>query len=293
MPYYQGLWLSQESYIEKTGNRFSITTRDRKTTVPLSLYTDLSIHENHQATLDEFRAYQERVGSINWLAVQTRPDAAKAASTLAQYLANPTKRHLAAADHCIRYLLESKELSIQFGGSSSSSNYLTSTSKEFLGASDASFADDTNTRRSSEGWLFQLFNGPIDWKATKQQTVTKSSTDAELLSLSHAGSEMIWWKRFFKAIDLTLEETPVLYCDNQQTLRLVTNTNAKSETKLRHVDIHNHWLRQEHLNQTIKFDWLPTAHMPADGLTKLLSPQKQSEFIKQLNLAESQIDQHI
>ena len=49
--------------------------------------------------------------------------------------------------------------------------------------SDAAFADNAD-RRSSDGFLFMLFSGPIDWKASKQLTVTTSSTEAELLALS-------------------------------------------------------------------------------------------------------------
>lgn len=37
----------------------------------------------------------------------------------------------------------------------------------FDGASDAAFADDSQTRRSSEAYLFQLFGGPIAWAAKK------------------------------------------------------------------------------------------------------------------------------
>ena len=36
-----------------------------------------------------------------------------------------------------------------------------------------------------------LFGGAIDWRASKQKTVTTSSTEAELLALSNAASEMI------------------------------------------------------------------------------------------------------
>ena len=32
-------------------------------------------------------------------------------------------------------------------------------------------------------------------------------------------------------------------CDNQQTLRLINDGIAELRTKLRHVDIHNFWLR--------------------------------------------------
>ena len=232
--------------------------------------------------------YQQRTGSINFAATQTRPDVAKSSSLLAQHNHNPTAMHLKAADHCLRYLLESKKLGIQYGGEpeQTAEAYLSKTTlrDEFYGASDASYGDDHSTRKSSEGWMFFLFKGPIDWKATRQQTVTKSSTEAELLSLSHAGSEMIWWKRLFNQLRLQFDRTPVLYCDNLQTLRVIQKEAIKLNTKLRHVDIHQHWLRQAHQDGRLQFEWLETNDMPADGLTKLLPPQRHHEFVKQLNL---------
>jgi hypothetical protein len=59
-----------------------------------------------------------------------------------------------------------------------------------LTASDAAFADDLPTRRSSQGYLFMLYGMPIDWKATLQRSVTKSTTEAELLALPTAASEL-------------------------------------------------------------------------------------------------------
>ena len=61
----------------------------------------------------------------------------------------------------------------------------------FTCSSDAAFADDSATRHSIEGYLFQLFGGPIDWKSMKQKTVTTSSTEAKLLTFSHAAKEVL------------------------------------------------------------------------------------------------------
>jgi len=77
--------------------------------------------------------------------------------------------------------------------------------KIFICSADAAFADDTLTRRSSDGYLFQLYGGPIDWRAAKQKTVTTSSTEAELLSLSFAAKEVMWWRRLFAAIQFDME----------------------------------------------------------------------------------------
>ena len=49
-----------------------------------------------------------------------------------------------------------------------------------------------------------LFSGAILWKAARQNTVTTSTTKAELLALEHATKEAIALKRFFKELTLDL-----------------------------------------------------------------------------------------
>ena len=46
----------------------------------------------------------------------------------------------------------------------------------------------------------KLFEGPIAWRANKQDTVTTSSTEAELLALSQTAKEAIFTSRLFKAV---------------------------------------------------------------------------------------------
>ena len=94
------------------------------------------------------------------------------------------------------------------------------------------------------------------------------------------------WKRFFHNISFDPEIIPTLWCDNQQTVSLVTKKADKLHTKLRHVDIHQNWVRQEVANGNLRVQWKPTAIMPADGLTKILPRQKQTEFIRQLGLVD-------
>ena len=61
-----------------------------------------------------------------------------------------------------------------------------------------------------------------------------------------------------------------IQCDNHQTIRLVNSELATLSTKLRHVDIHNHWLRQEARAGKIEVVYTPSAELMADGLTKAL-----------------------
>ena len=86
----------------------------------------------------------------------------------------------------------------------------------------------------------------------------------------HAATESIWWQRFFKEVGFNTKEKQVIYCDNMQTIRLLTKSDAELNTKLRHVDIHHHWLRQEVQEGRIKINWTPTANIAIDGLIKAL-----------------------
>jgi hypothetical protein len=106
------------------------------------------------------------------------------------------------------------------------------------------------------------------------------------LSLSTVAREVIWWRRFFANIKFDTQQITQIHCDNLQTIGITTKETVKLETRLRHVDIHQHWLRQEVQKGTITVKWLPTAQIPADGLTKALPAQKHATFLRQLNLVD-------
>ena len=55
---------------------------------------------------------------------------------------------------------------------------------------------------------------------------------------------------------------------------------------LRHVDIHNHWLRQEVQRQSIIVQYTPSEQMIADGLTKALLKDGHEKFKRQIGLTD-------
>ena len=60
----------------------------------------------------------------------------------------------------------------------------------------------------------------------------------------------------------------------------------KLQTKLRHVNIHSYWLRQEVQRQIIHTRWVLTKRMIADGLTKALMLANHKAFIKMIVLED-------
>ncbi|KAI0997575.1 hypothetical protein K3495_g10612 [Podosphaera aphanis] len=255
------LWLSQESYCSKIGVKFEITGREKYPATPLPSSSTF-IENKEQATKSQIKGYQIKVGSIGHAAVSTRPDIAKAHSILAQFNQNPSERHLEMADHLISYVYGSRKLCLSFDGNKDPWQVFC----------DASYADHKD-RKSSQGLLFKMFGGSVEWKATKQKTVTTSTTEAELLALSVIGSHCYWWDRFF-SLSFRTGMIPAIKCDNQQACRLANGDSEILPTKLRHVDIHQHWVRQEVKSGKMVVQWVPTTEQEADGLTKLLSRQK-------------------
>jgi hypothetical protein len=138
----------------------------------------LIINDTYQASNELIHQYQQKVGLLLYATVITRPDVAKAAQLLSEYLTNPHEKHINAVNHAISYLYGTKYLAIEYSGQYTRDLI-------FICASDASFADSLQ-RKSSEGYICKLFNGLIDWQAKKQKTITTFITEAELLALSNA-----------------------------------------------------------------------------------------------------------
>jgi hypothetical protein len=269
------IWLVHDTYIEKITKKFELI--DGK--CPSTPLPGLELRKyDGQAPKRQIKEYQEKVGSVLYTAIMIRPDVAFAASILSQFLTNPGPEHLTAVNWTIKYLFGTRFLAIQYDAEHRE--------VQLQIASDTSFADDADTRRSSQGYTISLFGGLIQWRAARQTTVTTSSTEAEMLGVSFTAKELMALKRLFRDLRLDLGELWTIFCDNQQTIRLIVGSNERIATKLRHVDIHNMWARQEHQKGAFEVTYLPTNDMPADGLTKNLPRYKFEHFRALLNLQD-------
>jgi hypothetical protein len=144
--------------------------------------------KGQQAIQQEIYIFQQRIGSIMYTAVVTQADTAYTVNLLSRFLLNLSQKHLEAADYCLAYLDTNRTLAIQY---SDLPNQDKSVGRIFSCSSNTVFADNSD-QKSLYRYVFKLYRGPIAWKATKQQTVTTSSTEAELLVLSTTTKEAIW-----------------------------------------------------------------------------------------------------
>jgi hypothetical protein len=92
----RSILLSQLAYIDKLYTKYPSPkefTRPPATPLPLKELLPLDEPKN-KANLSR---YAQLVGSISYVATATRPDVAKAHLKLAEFLVNPTQRHMDAA----------------------------------------------------------------------------------------------------------------------------------------------------------------------------------------------------
>jgi histone deacetylase complex regulatory component SIN3 len=67
--------------------------------------------------------------------------------------------------------------------------------------------------------------------------------ETKLFSMLHVDKKLIWWIHFFQKLKFNLNQKIMIYNDNLQIIRFFISKILKIETKLRHVDIAQCWLR--------------------------------------------------
>ena len=108
--------------------------------------------------------YRELIGSLQYVALATRPDISFTISKLAQLLVNPGRVHLEAALRILRYLKSTKEWALNPRGDV----------VDIAGFTDSDWGGDRDNRKSISAYVFRMGQGAISWKTKKQTSVALS-----------------------------------------------------------------------------------------------------------------------
>jgi hypothetical protein len=270
--------LSQSAFIEQILERFNMSDAhpcDTPMTAGLQLpRVDKTVPpEPHVAEWMKRTPYRELVGSLNYLAVATRPDIAYAVGRLAAFLDCYRDTHWAAAQRVLRYIKGTRFFSLTLGGSSPPS---------LVGYSDSDYANCLDTSRSISGYCYSLGSGVISWSSKKQKHAADSSCYAEYIALHHAGKEIIFLRELLDGLGIVVPGSTPLHCDNDEARRLTEDHSRHSNVK--HYRVKYHTIRDlvdEGLGHVVR---IPTCDNIADIFTKPLARPKFERFRISLGL---------
>ena len=187
--------------------------------------------------------YPQIVGSLLYAAVITRPDIAHTVSVLSRYLAKWSDSHYHAAKHLLRYIRGTSDLCLVMDG--------TAGSRILQGYADADWGGDSDTQRSTTGYIFQVYGSTACWKSRLQQTVALSAMDAELQASSDATRHAIWLKKLSADLDLDASTISIIN-DNNGAMSLTKNPNNFDKSK--HFDICQNFVREKVEDNIVSLD---------------------------------------
>ncbi len=274
--------MHQAAYINAVLSKFDINDPPRKATRPTLLDEPLRKWTGGTASAADIKRYASMVGSLSWIAQGTRPDLSFAVGALGRHMANPGPQHFRAARQVLEYLASTRGYQLTLVGDKTG----------LRGFADSDWGSDLDTRRSTTGFIFQIWETTVSWRSKLQPTVALSSVEAEYIALSQCAKEATWLTSLLAELGVHLATTPVLVDESRQALRsrqgelVLASTvpvlysdssgaraitlNPEHHDKTKHIDLAHHHIRDLLQAGKIQIQPVTSATNPSDIMTKAM-----------------------
>ncbi|CAI7877599.1 unnamed protein product, partial [Closterium sp. NIES-53] len=259
--------LTQSHMMHQVLQRFGFKYSSPQLT-PLSTSHSLSAPPSDES-VEPSGLYPELVGCLVYLMTCTRPDLAYPLSLLARYVApdRHQKVHWDAAKRVLRYLCSTSGMGLVLGGRGP---------VVLIGHADASWADDSATQWSSQGYTFSLGCGSVSWGSTRSSSVLSSSCEAEIYTGAMAAQELRWLTYLLTDLGEQPRSPPVLYVDNKAMIALCQEHRLEHRTK--HIALRYFLARELQQCGQLRLAYVATQANTADVFTKALPPGDHQRF---------------
>jgi hypothetical protein len=206
------------------------------------------------------------VAKMLYLAKRTRPECLTAVAYLATRVSRCTEDDWDKLTRLLRYVNDTKERGIIFRPGKEGI-----TVRMFI---DASYGVHADGKSHTGSCIVVGGTGAVHCKSAKQQIVTKSSTEAELVALSDSASQGLHARNFILGQGHECGAV-IIYQDNMSCMALVERGRSAAE-RTRHIDIRYFWVKERVDKGEAIIKHLGTKDMYANLLTK---PLQGAQFI--------------
>ena len=257
----KGLFLSQGRYAEEIIERANMKECNPCAT-PVDLKQKLSDKEG--SPVKDPTQYRSLAGALQYLTFTRQ---------ICLFMHDPREPHLAALRRIVRYLQGIKQHGLQL---------LKHQKMNMTAYSDADWGGCPDTRRSTSGFCIYLGDNLVSWSSKRQETVSRSSSEAEYKGVANAVAETCWIRNLLLELKCPITSAMLVYCDNVSVVYLSNNPVKHQRTK--HVEINIHFVREKVAMGQVRVLHVPSTSQYADIFTKGLPSSLFNDFKSSLSV---------
>ena len=127
-----------------------------------------------------------------------------------------------------------------------------------------------------------MSGGPVTWSSKRQATVALSTVEAEYVAMSCCAQQMVWMQTWLDEVEIIHDLPGIIRGDSWGAIALSKTT--KDHGKVKHIDIHHHYLHELVKSGVILFEQIPSSDNLADLFTKPLARDHHHCFLSALNI---------
>jgi len=229
--------LDQDKYIESVLSRVTEAIKDQPT--PLSASKELIPNPDPKESADPevVHRYQSAIGQLMYIMLGTRPDLAYTVGKLSRFSSNPSPDHIHAVLRTFGYLQKYPRVALVYQKDEDDPPL------PVYGYTDADWAGDTDTAKSTSGYVFILCEAAFSWSSKKQEVTAGSTMEAEYIALYHSALQSVWIASFMEEIGFPLGQPLEINCDNEAAIA-VANGGELPFKRSKHMNVKYHKIRE-------------------------------------------------
>eukprot|EP00253_Pinus_taeda_P029001 PITA_29001 len=143
---------------------------------------------------------------------------------------------------------------------------------------DADWARSVDDRKSNSNGAFFMGSRLVTWFSKKQSSIPLSTTEAEYVATASCCTQLVWMMQTLQDFQITCTPPISIICDNTSAISI--SKNPVMHSKIKHIPIKYHFLREQVLEQKVKLEYVPSKEQVADIFTKPL-PRETVEYLRQ------------